>query len=103
MTRTKAQMRQLTDDEAALLPNLGVYGCWILKHSSKLPKEHPCVKGLIAVYDLYCTLPDNLATSVLMDAIDMVIGEVPWEPIKKPYTVAIRDLLYGGEPEDGVL
>ncbi len=88
--------RVLDEAENNLVAETGVYGIWLLKHGTKLPKDQACVKSLMFAYDLYARpVSGNRYSAIenLYDAVDSVIAILNWEPLAKKYDEGLADLI----------
>lgn len=84
----------MNDSEQSLVANLGIYGCWLLKHAAKIGPSHPDAKAIYSAYEMYALRSgDHAAAAVLLDAIEKFIEMQNYEPLKSTYDEALEDLL----------
>ncbi len=81
-------MRTLNGSESALVCNLGVYGCWILKHGKRLSKKSAVARA----YARYLSR-GNSAALKLFRVIDWCVVTQQLPPVIRDYETALKDLL----------
>ena len=81
--------RVLNESESHLIANLGVYGCWILKHGKQLPEGYVRTQ----LRDAYQHYLDTKLAKPLMAAIDKAVSDLQWEPVGTDYETALQDLI----------
>lgn len=87
----KTERRTLNAGEQRLVADLGVYGCWILKHGKTLHREHP----IALAYKDYRETHNYRDTKNLFRAIDDHCKSSGCEQVFQDYELALEDLLAG--------
>ncbi len=85
----------LTEEEQTLITDLGIYGCWLLKHAKVIGNSDRLRfrKLVMYRYDQYTkATADHYNIHLLLDAIDKYIKYNNYEPLKDTYPLALEDL-----------
>ena len=79
---------KLTEGQAAVVAEYGVYGCWLVKHCGQYDREHPIARA----YNTANENPSASNVNLLFDAIDSHIKATGCEGLKPTYSAALTDL-----------
>lgn len=82
------QTRTLNAGENRLVADLGVYGCWLLKHGKTLSKEHP----IALAYKDYRETYYPRDAKALFSAIEAHCKSSGCEQVFQDYETALEDL-----------
>ena len=83
----------MTESEQVLAVELGVYGCWLLKHVRKIGPNNEAAQKIYRAYEMWSIRSnDHSAAAVLMNEIDAFIESQNYEPLKATYDEAMKDL-----------
>lgn len=83
----------MNENEQQLVVELGVYGCWLLRHGPEIGPSCVEARDIYYFYEIWSSRSnDNAAAMVLMDAIDEFIELKNYEPLKNSYPEALQDL-----------
>lgn len=74
-----------------MVADLGVYGCWLLKHGKHLP-ENPGKHKIIRAYKMYHDRPETGAIGILMGVIDEYCHEYGFEKPRGSYPEALAEI-----------
>lgn len=87
-------MSNFDDQENRLIAELGVYGCWILKHGKEVGSNN--LEGgnkIINTYAEWVKTNDNVFAMMLMNAIDEYVSINKVESTFDNYPKAVNDLI----------
>jgi hypothetical protein len=87
-----AKTNVFTPGENVLLGSLGVYGCWLLKHGACLPVDAKEVQALREAYQRCYADPSAHLEAAIMDAIDDLCAELPWEKPRGNFDKALAEI-----------
>jgi hypothetical protein len=83
----------MNENEQQLVVELGIYGCWLLRHAPEIGPECAAAQDIYKYYGMWSSRSsDHAAAMVLMDAIDEFIKLENYEPLKNSYPEALQDL-----------
>lgn len=86
----------LDNSEQNLVAELGVYGCWILRHCISLHPEHPIGEAYKNYLAASGKTEEQTSELMLLKTIDAYCLNHPDQPVIQDYALALRDLLRNG-------